>query len=102
MIGYLIKRTAYGLLTIFAVSILSFVIIQLPPGDYVTSYIASLEAQGDQMSAEEAQAIREYFGLGQPMYIQYGKWMWQILHGNFGLSFQYRIPVAEVIGDLSG
>ncbi len=99
MIGYLIKRTAYGLLTIFAVSILSFVIIQLPPGDYVTSYIASLEAQGDQMSAEEAQAIREYFGLGQPMYIQYGKWMWQILHGNFGLSFQYRIPVAEVIGE---
>lgn len=99
MLGYLVKRSAYGLLTIFAVSVLSFIIIQLPPGDYVTSYIASLEAQGDQMSAAEAQAIREYFGLGQPMHVQYGKWIWQILHGNFGLSFQYRIPVTEVIGE---
>lgn len=99
MLAYLLKRSAYGLLTIFAVSVLSFIIIQLPPGDYVTSYIASLEAQGDQMSAAEAQAIRAYFGLGQPMHVQYGKWIWQILHGNFGLSFQYRIPVTEVIGE---
>ena len=99
MLGYLVKRSAYGLLAIFAVSILSFVIIQLPPGDYVTSYIASLEAQGDTISQDEADAIREYFGLGQPMYVQYGKWMWQIAHGNLGLSFQYRIPVTEVIGE---
>jgi peptide/nickel transport system permease protein len=99
MLSYFIKRSAYGLLTIFAVSILSFIIIQLPPGDYVTSYIAAQEAQGDRISAEEAQAIREYFGLGQPLYVQYGKWMWQIMQGNFGMSYQYRIPVAEVIGE---
>lgn len=99
MLGYLIRRILYGLLTIFAVSVLSFLIIQLPPGDYVTSYIASLEAQGDEVSVEEAEAIRAYFGLGQPAYVQYGKWMWQIFHGNFGLSFQYRVPVTEVIGE---
>jgi len=99
MLGYLARRVLYGLLTIFAVSILSFIIIQLPPGDYVTSYIASLEAQGDEVSEAEAQAIREYFGLGQPVYVQYGKWIWQILQGNFGISFQYRVPVAEVIGE---
>lgn len=99
MLGYLVRRTLYGLVTIFAVSILSFIIIQLPPGDYVTSYIASLEAQGDEVSAEEAEAIRQYFGLGEPMYVQYGKWIWQILHGNFGMSFQYRVPVTEVIGE---
>jgi peptide/nickel transport system permease protein len=99
MLGYLIRRTLYGLFAIWAVSILSFLIIQLPPGDYVTSYIASLEAQGDDVSAEEAAAIRAYFGLGQPAYIQYAKWMWQIFHGNFGLSFQYRVPVTEVIGE---
>ncbi|HXF63032.1 MAG TPA: ABC transporter permease [Caldilineaceae bacterium] len=99
MVAYLIKRIFYGLLTVFAVSVLSFLIIQLPPGDYVTSYIASLEAQGDQVSAEEAAALREYFGLGQPVYVQYGKWIWQILHGNFGMSFQYRVPVTEVIGE---
>jgi peptide/nickel transport system permease protein len=99
MLGYLIRRIGYGLLTIFAVSVLSFLIIQLPPGDYVTSYIAALEAQGDDVSAEEAQALREYFGLGQPPYVQYAKWMWQIFQGNFGVSFQYRIPVTEVIGE---
>jgi peptide/nickel transport system permease protein len=99
MLGYLIKRIGYGLLTIWAVSILSFIIIQLPPGDYVTSYIASLEAQGVQVAAEEAAALRAQYGLGQPAYIQYGRWMWQILQGNFGMSFQYRIPVTEVIGE---
>ncbi|MEZ4728980.1 MAG: ABC transporter permease [Caldilineaceae bacterium] len=99
MLGYLLRRIGYGLLTIFAVSVLAFLIIQLPPGDYVTSYIAALEAQGDDVSAEEAQALREYFGLGQPPYFQYAKWMWQISQGNFGMSFQYRIPVTEVIGE---
>ncbi|MBV7337395.1 ABC transporter permease [Chloroflexi bacterium TSY] len=99
MIGYLIRRIIFGLFTIFAVSVLSFAIIQLPPGDYVTSYIASLEAQGDEVSAEEAESLRAYFGLGQPIYIQYGKWIWQILQGNFGMSFQYRVPVTEVIGE---
>lgn len=99
MLEYLLRRILYGLLTIFAVSILSFMIIQLPPGDYVTSYIASLEAQGDQVSAEEAAALREYFGLGDPIYVQYGKWMWQISKGNFGMSFQYRVPVTQVIGE---
>jgi peptide/nickel transport system permease protein len=99
MLGYLVKRIGYGLLTIWAVSILSFIIIQLPPGDYVTSYIASLEAQGVQVAAEEAAALRAQYGLGQPAYVQYGRWMWQILQGNFGMSFQYRIPVTEVIGE---
>lgn len=99
MIGYLIRRVSYGLIALIAVSILSFVIIQLPPGDYVTSYIASLEAQGDEVSTEEAEALRAYFGLGQPMYVQYGKWIWQILKGNFGMSFQYRVPVRDVIGE---
>ena len=99
MLGYLIRRVTYGLVTIFAVSVLSFLIIQLPPGDYVTSYIAALEAQGDDVSVEEAQSLRAYFGLGEPPYIQYAKWMYQISQGNLGLSFQYRIPVTEVIGE---
>ena len=99
MLGYLIRRFVFGLFTIFAVSVLSFTIIQLPPGDYVTSYIAALEAQGDEVSTDEAESLRAYFGLGQPIYVQYGKWMWQIMQGNFGMSFQYRIPVTEVIGE---
>ncbi|MEX1018484.1 MAG: ABC transporter permease [Litorilinea sp.] len=99
MLGYLVKRVWYGIIAIFAVSILSFVIIQLPPGDYVTSYIANLETQGVQVRADEAAAIRAQYGLGQPMYVQYGRWMSQIANGNLGMSFQYRIPVTEVIGE---
>ncbi|MBX3054129.1 MAG: ABC transporter permease [Caldilineaceae bacterium] len=99
MLGYLIRRITYGLVTIFAVSVLSFIIIQLPPGDYVTSYIAALEAQGDEVSAEEAEALRAYFGLGQPPYVQYAKWIYQMTQGNMGLSFQYRVPVTDVIGE---
>lgn len=99
MLGYFVKRFAYGLLAIWAVSVLSFIIIQLPPGDYVTSYIAALEAQGVQVRADEAEALRYQYGLGQPIYVQYGKWVWQILQGNFGMSFQYRVPVLEVIGE---
>lgn len=99
MLAYLVKRVWYGLIAIFAVSVLSFVIIQLPPGDYVTSYIANLESQGVQVRADEAAAIRAQYGLGQPMYVQYGRWMGQILQGNLGMSFQYRIPVTEVIGE---
>ena len=99
MLAYITRRILFGLLTIFALSLLSFAIIQLPPGDYVTSYIAALEAQGDEVNAEEAAAIRERFGLGQPMYVQYGKWMWQVLQGNLGTSFQYRVPVTQVIGE---
>ncbi len=99
MLQYLIKRVGYGLLTIVAVSILAFVIIQLPPGDYVTSYIAALEAQGGIVAAEEAANLRAQYGLGDPLYVQYGKWMGQILRGNLGVSFQYRVPVTDVIGE---
>jgi peptide/nickel transport system permease protein len=99
MIQYFVKRLGYGLLTIWAVSILSFLIIQLPPGDYVTSYIAALEAQGAQVAAEEAASLRALYGLDEPFYVQYGKWMGQILQGNLGMSFQYRVPVTQVIGE---
>ncbi len=99
MLQYLIRRLGYGLLTIWAVSILSFLIIQLPPGDYVTSYIAALEAQGAQVAAEEAASLRALYGLDDPFYVQYGKWMGQIFQGNFGMSFQYRVPVTQVIGE---
>lgn len=99
MLQYLLKRIGYGLITIWAVSVLSFVIIQLPPGDYVTSYIAALEAQGGQVAAEEAANLRAQYGLGDPIYVQYGKWIGQILRGNMGVSFQYRVPVTDVIGE---
>lgn len=99
MLEYLARRLLLAILTIWAVSVLSFVIIQLPPGDYVTSYIATLEASGSVVREEEAVALRQMYGLGQPVYVQYYKWMSRMVQGNFGMSMDWGRPVADVIGD---
>lgn len=99
MLGYLARRLLLAILTIWAVSVLSFAIIQLPPGDYVTAYIANLEASGGIVHAEEAVALREMYGLGQPMYVQYFRWVSRMVEGNFGHSMEWNRPVTHVIGD---
>jgi peptide/nickel transport system permease protein len=99
MLTYLVRRIALGLLTIWAVSILSFVIIQLPPGDFVGAYIAKLEVQGTTVTQAEANAMRAQYGLDQPLLVQYVKWIFQVVQGNFGQSLDYNLPVADVIGD---
>jgi peptide/nickel transport system permease protein len=99
MLSYIVNRLVLALLTTLAISVLSFAIIQLPPGDYVTSYIASMSASGSAVSAAEAEALREQLGLDQPMTVQYLKWMGLILQGNFGMAMEWGRPVADVIGD---
>jgi peptide/nickel transport system permease protein len=99
MVSYIIRRFLAGLLTIWAASVLSFLIIQLPPGDYVTSYIAQLQSTGTVVSAGEAEALRIQYGLDQPIYVQYAKWIGLMLQGNFGMAMEYNRPVLEVIGD---
>jgi peptide/nickel transport system permease protein len=83
----------------WAVSVLSFVVIQLPPGDYITSYIAQMSSSGSAVSLEEAEALRQQYGLDQPMYVQYTRWMAMVLRGNFGMAMEYGRPVSDVIGD---
>jgi peptide/nickel transport system permease protein len=79
---------------------LSFLIIQLPPGDFLTSYAAQLRAQGDNVDEAELQALRERYGLGQPFYVQYGKWISGILLRNdWGQSMEWRKPVRDLLGD---
>ena len=99
MLSYLIRRLILAIVTIWAITVLSFLIIQLPPGDFVSSYVASLQASGSVVSAEEAAALRAQYGLDQPIYIQYLKWMGLILQGNFGVAMEYHLPVIAVIGD---
>ena len=62
--------------------------IQLPPGDYITSYIAQMSSSGSFVSAEEAEALRQQYGLDQPLYIQYLRWMGMVLQGNFGMALE--------------
>lgn len=99
MIGYIIRRVLLALLTIWAISVLAFLIIQLPPGDFVTSYIAMMSASGTGITDAEAQALREQYGLDQPFHIQYLKWMGLIARGNFGMAIEWNRPVLDVIGD---
>ncbi len=99
MIAFITRRLLLGLVTIWLISVLSFVIIQLPPGDFVDAYIAQLSSSGSSVSAEEANAMRKLYGLGQPFYVQYGKWLARIVVGDFGESMEWRRPVTEVIGD---
>jgi peptide/nickel transport system permease protein len=98
MVQFLIRRSITALAMIFAISIVSFVIIQLPPGDFLTTYIADLREMGERVPEEQITAARERYGLDQPIYIQYEKWISAIvLHGDFGQSMQLGVPVKSLI-----
>jgi peptide/nickel transport system permease protein len=99
MIAYMVRRFILAILTIWAITVLSFLIIQLPPGDYVTAYIASMSFSGNQVTEAEAQALRIQYGLDKPIHIQYLKWMGLIMRGNFGMAIEWGRPVLDVIGD---
>ena len=99
MVNYIVRRLLLGLLTTWMISVLSFAIIQLPPGDFVDAYIAELAASGSPVSADEAAGLRQLYGLGQPIYVQYYKWVSRMVSGDFGQSMEWRLPVTEVIGD---
>lgn len=99
MLTFLTRRVLVAMLTLWAVSILSFTIIKLTPGDYVTAYVAQMSASGSFVSDEEAANLRAEYGLDQPMYVQYLKWITQVVQGNFGQSMEWRRPVMDVIGD---
>lgn len=99
MLAYIARRTVLALVTTVAISILAFAIIQLPPGDFVTTYIASMSAGGATVSEAEVEALRDQYGLNRPMYVQYIKWVGQMLRGNFGMAMEWNRPVKDVIGD---
>jgi peptide/nickel transport system permease protein len=99
MVTYILQRLGLALVTIWAISVVSFVIIQLPPGDFVDTYITNLAASGSAVRAEEAQALREQYGLDKPIWVQYWKWISRVATGDFGMSMEWGRPVIEVIGD---
>jgi len=81
------------------VSVIAFVIIELPPGDYVSSYIMQLEASGQAVQEEQVAALRKQYGLDLPVYLRYFNWMWKLLHGDFGRSYQWNKPVSELLAE---
>ncbi len=99
MIRYLASRLVTMAWTLLAISVLIFVIIQLPPGDYLTSYIAEIQAQGEKVTSDKIAFLREQYGLDKPLWQQYLVWVTGLLHGDLGFSFEYNQPVADVIGE---
>lgn len=94
---YLIRRFLFLLVVLAGISVISFVVINLPPGDYLTSYVANLEQLGIQVDAELAQSMRERYGLDQPLFLRYFTWMGNLLRGDFGESFLYNRPARDVL-----
>lgn len=96
---YVIRRILTMIPTLLVISMLVFVIIQLPPGDYLESYIAELQSQGESVDEQKIAFLREEYGLDRPVYEQYFYWVTGMLQGDFGYSFEYSLPVTEVVGD---
>ena len=99
MLSYLVRRLLLALFTTWAISVLAFVIIQLPPGDFVDAYIANLSASGSGISADQAEQLRVEYALDRPVYVQYWRWLLLIFRGDLGMAMEWQRPVTEVIGD---
>src|SRR5579875_157435 len=99
MFGYIVQRLLIMIPTLLAISIVVFVIIQAPPGDYLSSYMAELQSQGEAVDPQKIEFLRQEYGLDKPMFEQYFIWLTGMLHGDFGYSFEYNLPVTKVVGD---
>jgi len=99
MLRYLIRRLFVMVPTLVAISILVFVIIQLPPGSYLETYIAELQSQGENVEQSKIEFLRHEYGLDQPLYVQYLTWAGGLVHGDLGFSFEHQMPVSDVVGD---
>lgn len=100
MFGYIVRRLFATIPFIVLVSFTVFVLIKLPPGDFVTSYAAKLSASGDTVDAATLAQMRHQFGLDQPFLVQYFHWISNIVfHGDFGYSFEWGVPVSHLIGE---
>lgn len=98
MLSYILRRILYMIPTLFGISLIAFLIIQLPPGDYLTSMVANMESSGQTVDPNQIDQLREQYGFDQPIYVQYAKWITGIVtRGDFGQSFQWRQPVASLV-----
>ena len=99
MLGYLVHRILIMIPTLIAISIVIFVIINLPPGDYFTTYIAELQSQGEGANLAKIAFLKAQYGFDKPLWQQYLYWAIGLLQGDMGYSFLYDLPVNKVVGD---
>lgn len=99
MLRFTVQRLLLLPLLLFVFSIVVFILIQAPPGDFLDSYLATLAATGSSVDAAQVEALEQQFGLDQPIYVQYWRWVQNLLRGNLGLSLEYQRPNVELIGE---
>ena len=99
MLRYILWRVSAMIPTLVIISALVFTIIELPPGDYFESYISEMRAQGEGVDMAEIEALRAEYGFDKPPVMRYFYWVAGMLHGDFGYSFEYQLPVSDVVGD---
>ncbi len=99
MIRYILWRILVMIPTLVLISMLVFTIIELPPGDYFESYVAEMRAIGEPADLQEIEELRARYGFDQPLPIRYLHWVGGMMVGDFGYSFEYRLPVSDVVGD---
>jgi peptide/nickel transport system permease protein len=99
MLRYVIHRLLVMVPTLLTISAIVFVIIQLPPGDYFTTYLNELQSQGESVSAERIEFLRQQYGFDKSVVEQYFVWLFGIFQGDFGYSFEHSMPVSDIIGD---
>ncbi len=99
MYAYIARRLLVMIPTLLAISAISFIIIQLPPGDYLTTYINELQSRGENVDMGRVEFLRQTYGLDRPLIEQYLLWLGNALTGDFGYSFEYNLPVTDVVGD---
>src|SRR6266550_3298607 len=99
MLGYLVHRILIMIPTLIAISLLIFIIIHLPPGDYFSTYIAELQSQGEQANLAKIAFLKAQYGFDLPLWQQYIYWVVGLIQGDMGYSFLYDLPVNKVVGD---
>ena len=102
MLTYVIRRLLRMIPTLIAISVMVFVIIQLPPGDFFDSLQAQLAESDSQADQEAFEALRRQYHLDKPMWQQYLYWVSGCIQGDFGYSFEWRRPVSELIAERLG
>ena len=99
MFGYVLRRLFIMIPTLLVISFLVFAIIQAPPGDYLSSYMSELQSQGEAVNPQKIEYLRKQYGLDRPFYQQYFIWVTNLLQGDLGYSFEFSLPVSQVVGD---
>ena len=98
MTNFIIRRILHTIPLLFVISVVVFTVINLPKGDYITTRAAELERQGSLRAMDELQSLYQRYGLDKPLYVQYWMWISNFVRGDFGESFAYNMPVAQLIG----